>query len=76
LITGGMNAPSEGKPNTTMVIFGGPCAAAGADIANAMSVSAAMMLNADRRIFVILFLLQVAVQFGGPLAFILLSNSE
>jgi hypothetical protein len=68
LITGGMNAPSDGKPNTTMVTFAGPCAAAGADIANAVSASAAMVHNADRRIVVILLLLQVVVQLCGPLA--------
>ena len=49
LITGGRSAPSDGGANITMVTFDGACAAAGADIANAMSASAAMMLNADRR---------------------------
>jgi hypothetical protein len=59
-----------------MVIFAGSCAAAGANIANAVSASAAMMLAADRRIADIVFLLQVAVRSGGVGHFLLSSDSE
>ena len=41
LITGGMKAPSEGKPNTTMVTLAGACAAAGAGTSAALASIAA-----------------------------------
>jgi hypothetical protein len=71
-----MKAPRDGKPKTAMVILAGSWAAAGANITNAVSASAAMVLAADRRIVDILLLLQVAVRSGGVGYFLLSSDSE